>query len=433
MVALSSGSTGPSELPSELIKQVERRLKLHKSVSSPRDVLEDDLLEILHEYAGRAIEWERANVDVPIAPASRWQERAAQYALMVSERYDQAEGLVEHVFASTQWRLATGRVRAQLRKAAVAGPDALEAMASTGWLAASRGVLPVEVRESVRSAEPGTRVSMIDLIESDREGEFSRVGDLITAVGHSGCTSPAVRLIRLRLDEGRPGAARSIAAFINPEELAAKGEFGAITHMAAELCADGADDEALKWSSCVDDTRLFHETEDHGTWLARQQVRRSPSHRRAWCVRLCDSADARLLGALALIDWTGGLEARALDRAERCDAGEDTFGWSASGVQLLADWVLTRNLPSAQRRVALDQLVEQSGRSHVDLGLLGVQFHSELAELAAVVGRSGLVAQHRGRAEWFVSHPTMRLHFEEFQFPSLLSRLPLAATPSPEH
>ena len=76
-------------------------------------------------------------------------------------------------------------------------------------------------------------------------------------------------------------------------------------------------------------------------------------------------------------------------------------------------------------------MIERSDRSHVDLGLLGVQIHGEMAELSALMGNQDAAAHHRARADWFESRPTMRLHFEPFQFPSLLDRLPLVSPPTP--
>jgi hypothetical protein len=405
------------------------------------DELEKNLWDAVHSFAEQEFdrahpEWgtdalfDRNRMSWETASETRRQstaEAGAAYALALTKKHEHASGLVERVFGSPQWQQALEPIRAKLSQAAADGLESLEAVASTGWLAALRGVLPPAAREPVRGAPLSAETAMIDLLECDREGNAVRVGEIVAAAGQRGCVSPAVHLIRFRRNEGRPVAAAEVAAVLDPKDLAERGEFGGITHMAAELLAGGADALAAEWSSLVDDDRLFHRPEERDRHDLRAHYKdwRERAHGPGWCVHMCNEGDARLLGALAAIDWCVGSEERALVRAAACDAGSDLTGWSAAGVELLARWVLSRRLESTERSSQLLDLIKRSDDSHVDLGLLGVQIHSELAELAEEAGDQDAAAHHRLQAEWFRARPRMRLHFEPFQFPSLLSRLPL--------
>jgi hypothetical protein len=296
----------------------------------------------------------------------------------------------------------------------------------TAWLAAWRNVLPRAVRETVRNAPVGSVASLVDLLESDREGDDAQVAQIVSTFGRQGCVSPAVHLLRFRREEGRSVNAAGIAALLDAVGLAERGEFGGITHIATELLADGADSEAIAWSSSVDEARLFlwSAEPDREALEAYYQDRYERNHG-LWCVQLCNESDARLLGALALVDWTGGARDQAKARALACDQGSDTNGWSAAGVELLAGWVLSQDLASTERIARLRAAINESQRSHVDLGPLGVQLHAELAGLLAEVGDDEGATHHHAQADRFRSKPTMRLHFQSFQFPALLGRLPL--------
>lgn len=430
----------PSDLPPELAIQADRLFAQFDRGLVTVDELENELVATVHDFAGE--EFERGHLDWATGGALldqiAWETRpevkrqteaevGAEYALALAEEHRSARGLVGRVFDSPQWRKSLGQVQASLIDAAAAGLDSIEAVSSTGWRAAWLGVLPPEVRDAVRNAPLDSEAAMIDLLESDREGDAPRVAQIVAASGRRGCVSPAVQVLRLRRSEGRPAGAAEIAGLLDHVDLADRSEFGGMTHMAAELLAGGEDTQAAEWSCLVDDTRLFHASVDPDRDALRSyhQDQSERTHGPS-CVRLCNDRDARLLGALALVDWIGGAQERAENRARACDAGSDTFGWSAAGVELLAGWVLSRRLGPADRISPLLKLIERSIRARVDLGLLGVQVHTELAELSTVAGNPDAAAHHRARADWFRSRPTMHLHFEPFQFPSLLSRLPLA-------
>lgn len=431
-------------LPAELAKRAERNIAQFDRGLITLDELENELLGAAHEYAGQ--EYERAHPDwakEAIFDREAWEtgfeakrqaeaQGGATYALTFAETYETARGLVEWVFRSPQWRQALTPVVRRLAAAGAGGPEAIAAEAEAGWLAAWRGVLPAEARDAVRGATLGSGISMIDLLEADREGDTARVAEIVTASGHAGCVSAAVQLLRLRRAEGRLVAAAEVAALLDPSELAGLGEFGGLSHMAVELLADGADAAALTWSSAVIDPRLFHAPADDlasprrwEPYREHQQDRLQRVHGPGWCVEWCNSGDARLLGALAAVDWIAGRYDRARERAAACDRGADAQGWSASGVELLAAWVLSRSRVAEDRATDLISIVERSDSSHVDLGLLGVQIHGELAEWSEMVGDQEMAAHHRTRVSWFLARPEMRLHFETFQFQPLLDRLPL--------
>lgn len=434
----------PSDVPKELRRQAEKFLAQFDRGIITLDELENELIEASHGFAGR--EFERADPEWAkdaLFDRTAWEtgfeaklraeaEVGAAYALALAETYEQAAGLVGWVFQASQWRQALRPVTARLIEAGLGGPDSIEAAASLGWAAAWRDVLPPEAREAVRGAGLDTEASMIDLLVSDREGDTARVAQIIAASGQRGCVSPALHVLRLRRQEGRPLAAPDVAALLNPDDLAVQGEYGGLTHMSVELLAAGADDLALVWSSAVDDRVLFHAPAErptiysgHEPYWAYQEDRQQREHGPGWCVQWCNAGDARLLGALATVDWFAGNNQRACDRADACDRGADPQGWSASGVELLAEWVLSRDLEPSDRHEALNAIVKDSDHSHVDLGRLGVQLHGELAELSDVLGNPEAAAQHKTRVDWFRARPEMRLHFEPFQFPSLLNRLPL--------
>lgn len=437
----------PSELPPELAKRVERLHAQFDRGLVTHSELQNELLEAVHRFAGQ--EYERTHPDWAkdaLFDREIWEtafevtrqaeaKAGATYALAVARSYEHADGLVEWVFSSPQWRQALEPVTALLSEAGEVGPDAVADTASLAWVAARRGVLPTTARDAVRGAAPGSGLSLVDLLESDREGDPARVAEIITEAGQRGCASPTIHVLHLRRTEGRRIAAPELAALLDPTELAAQEEFGGITHMAVELLADGADDEALRWSSAVDDSVLFHAPEEspgiYSGWEPFRNYysdRQGRDHSPYWCVPLCDCGDARLLGALAAVDWIAGDPDRAQMRAAACDRGSDPQGWSASGVDLLAEWVASRPLDAVDQTSALSDMIKHSGRSHVDLGLLGVQIHGELAELSTVVGDHDAAAHHRTRMDWFEARPEMRLHFESFQFQSLLHRLPLVNT-----
>lgn len=441
----------PPELPPELAKRVERLHAQFDRGLVTHSELQNELLEAVHNFAGK--EYERTHPEWAkdaLFDRAIWEtefeakrqaetEAGAAYALAVARSYEHADGLVDWVFSSPQWHQALQPVTALLSEAGEVGPDAVADKASLAWVAARRGVLPTAAREVVRGAAPGNGLSMVDLLESDREGDPARVAEIIAEAGQRGCASPAIHVLRLRRAERRRIAAPELAALLDPTQLAARGEPGGITHIAVELLADGADDEALRWSSAVDDSALFHAPAErpgvysgwepfHRYHLDRQSHDHSPN----WCVPLCDCGDARLLGALAAVDWLAGDPDRAQVRAAGCDRGSDPQGWSASGVDLLAEWVASRPLDATDRTGALSDMIENSDRSHVDLGLLGVQIHGELAELSTVVDDHDAAAHHQARSDWFTARPEMRLHFESFQFQSLLHRLPLVNTEEAE-
>lgn len=437
----------PAELPQELADRAERYLRQFDRGICTLDELENELLGAAHNYADG--EYERANpgwAKEAIFDQAAWEtvfeakrqaqaEAGAVYALALAETYEPARGLVEWVFRSPQWRQALEPVARRLTEAGIAGSEAVAAEAETAWFASWRGVLPAEAREAIRGATLASAASMVDLLEADREGDIARAGQIVVAAGQRGCVSPAVHLLRLRVAEGRPVAASQIASLLDPGELAGSGEFGGITRMAVELLADGADAAALAWSSAIDDAALFHAPDERPTIYAGREPyfeyhddRQRRDHGPSRCVALCNCGDARLLGALALVDWIAGNKERAKVRAASCDRGSDPNGWSAAGVELLAEWVLSRRLEPIDRVQALTGMLERAGRSHVDLGLLGIQIHAELVELAEVVGNRDAIAHHQARAEWFRGRPMMDLHFEPFQFQSLLSRLPLVNT-----
>lgn len=430
-------------LPPELATRVERLLAQFDRGLVTHSELQNELLEAVHGFAGQ--EYERTHPDWAkdaLFDRTIWEteveakrqaeaEVGAAYALAVARSYEQANGLVEWVFGSPQWRQALETVTVLLTEAGDVGSDAVADMASLAWAATHRGVLPAAARQAVRGAAPGSGLSLVDLLESDREGDPARVAEIISEAGQRGCVSPAIHVLRLRRGEGRRIAAPELAALLDSTELAAQGEFGGITHIAVELLADSADARALAWSSAVDDSALFHAPEDGpGIYSGWEPIRNYHSDRQGrdhsphWCVQLCDCGDARLLGALAAVDWLAGNHDHAQMRAAHCDRGSDPQGWSASGVELLAEWVTSRRAKATDRVQALDALIEHSDGSHVDLGLLGVQIHGELAELSSVDDQKA-AAHHRARADWFRARPEMRLHFELFQFPALLTRLPL--------
>jgi hypothetical protein len=433
----------PTALPQDLVEQSERVLLQFERGILTRDELEAELLEAAHGLASREFErahpgWAREEMFDGgawttgfVAKRQAEDEMGAAYALALAQVYDNAGGLIDWVFRSSQWRQALGPVTTRLAEAGAAGHESVAAMASTAWAAAMRGVLPREAREAVRGAPLDSETAMIDLLESDREGAAARTAELVAAAGERGCVSPAIHLLRMRRTEDRQVAAAHVASLLDPESLADRGEFGGITHMSVELLADGADNEALSWSSAIDDSLLFHTpagrpTTDsgHDAYAAHQDDRRHRVHGLGTCVQLCNSGDARLLGALAAIDWIAGNARRAHERAAACDRGADPNGWSASGVELLAGWVLSRTLEPPDRLRAIAGLIEYGNRAHVELGLLGAQIHSEAAELSRVVGNHDEVAHHQARANWFRARPQMHLHFEPFQFDSLLGRLP---------
>lgn len=441
-------------LPLELARSVERLHAQFDRGLVTHSELQNELLEAVHRFARQ--EHERTHPDWAkdaLFDRSMWEtafeatrqaeaEAGATYALAVARSYEHADGLVEWVFGSPQWRQALEPVTALLSEAGEVGPDAVADVASLAWTATHRGVLPTAARKVVRGAAPGSALSMVDLLESDRGGDPARVAEIITEAGQRGCASPAIHVLRLRRAEGRRIAAPELAALLDPTELAARGEFGGITHMAVELLADNDAAQALAWSSAVNDSALFHAPEEspgiYSGWEPFRNYhsdRQGHNHSPNWCVPLCDCGDARLLGALAAVDWIAGDPDRAQMRAAACDRGSDPQGWSASGVDLLAEWVASRPLDAMGRTSALSDMIEHSDRSHVDLGLLGVQIHGELAELSTVVGDHQAVAHHRARADWFSARPEMRLHFELFQFPALLTRLPLvnSATGTLDH
>lgn len=437
----------PSELPPELAKRVERLHAQFDRGLVTHSELQNELLEAVHRFAGQ--EYERTHPDWAkdaLFDREIWEtefeakrqaeaEAGATYALAVARSYEHADGLVEWVFGSPQWRQALEPVTALLSEAGEVGTDAVADVALLAWTATHRGVLPTAAREVVRGAAPGSALSVVDLLESDREGDPARVAEIIAEAGQRGCASPAIHVLRLRRAEGRRIAAPELAALLDPTELAAQGEFGGITHIAVELLADNDDAQALAWSSAVDDSVLFHAPEESpGIYSGREHFqhyysdRQGRDHSSNWCVPLCDCGDARLLGALAAVDWLAGDRDRAQIRAAGCDRGSDPQGWSASGVDLLAAWVTSRPLEDSDRTGALSGMIQDSDRAHVDLGLLGVQIHGELAELSTVVGDHDAAAHHRTRMDWFEARPEMRLHFESFQFQSLLHRLPLVNT-----
>lgn len=431
-------------LPAELAKQAERYLAQFDRGIITFDELENELIGAAHSLAGR--EFERSHPDWSknvLFDRAAWEtcfeakrraeaELGATFALALAEVYEQAAGLVAWVFRTPQWRQALKPVTARLIEAGNEGAGAMESEASLGWSASWHGVLPPEARQAVRDAALDSEASMIDLLEADREGDAARVAQIVAASGRLGCVSPALHVLRLRRQEGRPVAASEVAALLDPGGLAEQGEFGGLTHMAVELLADGATETAVAWSSAVDDAQLFHAPAErptiysgHAPYRAYHQDRLTRDHGPGWCVQWCNTGDARLLGALATVDWIGGDHDRARERATACDRGADQQGWSASGVELLAEWVLSRDLEPAERFEALNAMTERGVRAHVVFGLLSDQIDEELAELSALLDRPPEeAAQHRTNLDRIRAKPKMYLHFEPFQFPSLLERLP---------
>lgn len=435
-----------SDLPSDLVRRADLLFeRFDQGVVLSLDELERHLMEAVHEFA--LDEYARSRSDrVKDTRFDRatWEDEfeakqqavaevTATLALTVAREYEHATGLVEWVFSSPHWRQALEPVTSLLAEAGEDGPDSVAAITSMARLAAERGVLPAAARHAVRGALLGSEMSLVDLLESDREGNAARVSEIITEAGGRGCVTPALRVLRLRRAEGRTVDAAGLSALLDPEELAACGEFGGVTHIAVELLADQADTEALKWTSAVTDAALFHSPGERPGIRAGGETfeylrldRQNRDHVPNWCVPLCSSGDARLLGVLAAVDWLAGNDIRAQARAVDCIGRAGSHNWSASGAELLAEWVTSRPLEPTERSCALYALIAHGERAHVDLGLLGMQIHGELADLATATGNREMASLHVIRADWYKVRPEMRLHFESFQFPALLARLPRA-------
>ncbi|MEQ7845758.1 hypothetical protein [Nocardioides kribbensis] len=207
----------PLGLPPDLARTAERTLRSYDRGLMTRDELDEALWNDVHTFAEQ--EFDRAHPDwadeaLLGRDAVAWEigfeargnaaaQAGAAYALALADKHEHATGLVARVFGSPQWQQALEPVRARLTKAATAGPEAMEALAWTGWLAALRGVLPPEAREAVRAAPVSPAIAMVDLLEADREGDSTRVEEIVAAAGQRGCVSPAVGLIRFRRNEGR--------------------------------------------------------------------------------------------------------------------------------------------------------------------------------------------------------------------------------------
>lgn len=431
VISVGGVSTG---LPRELAEDVSRTAAYFDRGLITREELGQELLGSLARFV--VAEFEGVRPDPGVVPGMteegwvawgidgrKQHQRLASLAVSVASCYAPGVEVVCRVFDGPAWRVVLPMVQDGLVAAAVGGH--LEPLAWTAWQAARRGVLPRRAREAVRGVRSDSALVAVDLVESDREGDASRVAQIVAGAGERGCVSAVVELLRVRRAEGRAVEAAAVARLLSADELAERGEFGGIALVAAELLADGEDVWAARWSGRVEDDLLWTRSQCEGAgWKEYGDDRLARRHGPGRCLPMCNERDARLFGALAFIDWVAGDVDRALSRAARCDAGCDVSGWSAAGVELLAGWVLTRRSCPSDRVGQLLLLLHRAELQHVALGLSGVQLHSEIAELSAIAGNAEAAGYHSCRAGLFERSPVMQLHIEPFQFPTLLSRFP---------